>query len=115
LGLPGLSGFVAEITVFMGSWQRTGEMYRLATILACASIVITAVYILRATGQTIMGPVKDPYYNGLADATWNEKLAGILLGAGIIAIGVAPFWLSDLLTPGVSAMMDHAGKAIIIK
>ncbi|HEY8969943.1 MAG TPA: NADH-quinone oxidoreductase subunit M [Puia sp.] len=115
LGLPGLSGFVAEITVFMGSWQRAGEMYRLATILACASIVITAVYILRATGQAIMGPVKEPSYNALGDATWNEKLAGILLGAGIIAIGVAPFWLSDLLGPGVSAIMDHAGKAIIIK
>ncbi|HVW62544.1 MAG TPA: NADH-quinone oxidoreductase subunit M [Puia sp.] len=97
LGLPGLSGFVAEITVFMGSWQRTGTGYRLATILACASIVITAVYILRATGQTIMGPVKDPEYNGLADATWNERLAAVLLGAGIIAIGVAPFWLSELL------------------
>lgn len=112
LGLPGLSGFVAEITVFMGSWQRTGDMYRLATILACASIVITAVYILRATGQAIMGPVKDPSYNGLGDATWNERLAGILLGAGIIAIGVAPFWLSDLLGPGVSAIMEHAGAAL---
>lgn len=97
LGLPGLSGFVAEITVFMGSWQRTGAGYRLATILACASIVITAVYILRAIGQTIMGPVKDPEYNGLADAAWNEKLAAVLLGAGIIAMGVAPFWLNELL------------------
>jgi NADH-quinone oxidoreductase subunit M len=115
LGLPGLSGFVAEITVFMGSWERTGGMYRLATILACASIVITAVYILRATGQTIMGPVKDPNYNGLTDATWNEKLAGVLLVAGIITIGVAPFWLSDLLKPGVSAIMGHVEKAIIIK
>ena len=113
LGLPGLSGFVAEITVFMGSWQRAGGMYRLATILACASIVITAVYILRATGQTIMGPVSDPQYNGLADATWNEKLAGILLVVGIIAIGIAPFWLSDLLRPGVSVIMGHVGKAII--
>ena len=112
LGLPGLSGFVAEITVFMGAWQRAGEMYRLATILACASIVVTAVYILRATGQAIMGPVKEPAYNRLRDATWNEKLAGILLGAGIIAIGVAPFWLSDLLGPGVSAIMDHAGAAL---
>ncbi len=115
LGLPGLSGFVAEITVFMGSWQRTGEPYRLATILACASIVITAVYILRATGQTIMGPLKDPSYNGLSDATWNERLAGILLVAGIVAIGIAPFWLSDLLAPGVSSIIDHVGKAIIIK
>jgi len=99
----------------MGSWERTGGMYRLATILACASIVITAVYILRATGQTIMGPVRDPHYNQLTDAMWNEKLAGILLVVGIIAIGVTPFWLSDLLKPGVNAIMDHAGKAIIIK
>jgi NADH-quinone oxidoreductase subunit M len=97
LGLPGLSGFAAEITVFMGSWQHPGGMYHLATILACASIVITAVYILRATGQTIMGPVKDPRYNGLTDATWNERLAGIVLVAGIIAIGVAPFWLNELI------------------
>jgi NADH-quinone oxidoreductase subunit M len=97
LGLPGLSGFVAEITVFMGSWQHPGGMYHLATILACASIVITAVYILRATGQTIMGPVKDAQYNGLTDATWNERLAGIVLVAGIIAIGVAPFWLNELI------------------
>jgi NADH-quinone oxidoreductase subunit M len=115
LGLPGLSGFVAEITVFMGSWERTGEMYRLATILACASIVITAVYILRATGQTIMGPLGDPHYNGLADATWSERLAGILLVSAIVVIGVAPFWLSELLTPGVRAVADHVGKAIIIK
>jgi NADH-quinone oxidoreductase subunit M len=98
LGLPGLSGFVAEITVFMGSWQHPGDMYHLATILACASIVITAVYILRATGQTIMGPLKDAQYGGLRDATWTERLAGILLTAGIVAIGVAPFWLNRLLT-----------------
>jgi len=98
LGLPGLSGFVAEITVFMGSWQHAGEWYHLATILACSSIVITAVYILRATAQTIMGPLRDTHYNGLGDATWNERLAGILLTAGIVAIGIAPFWLSRLLT-----------------
>jgi NADH-quinone oxidoreductase subunit M len=54
-------------------------------------------------------------YIGLSDATWNERLAGILLGAGIIAIGVAPFWLSDLLGPGVKAIMDHAGNAFGIK
>jgi NADH-quinone oxidoreductase subunit M len=97
LGLPGLSGFVAEITVFMGSWQHAGEIYHLATILACASIVITAVYILRATGQTIMGPLVDPHYNGLVDATWTERLAGILLVTGIVVIGVAPSWLNELI------------------
>jgi NADH-quinone oxidoreductase subunit M len=97
LGLPGLSGFVAEMTVFFGSWQHPGNSYHLATILACASIVITAVYILRATGQTIMGPLKDNQYNSLTDATWNEKMAGIVLVAGILVIGVAPFWLNALI------------------
>src|SRR5205085_5428687 len=48
LGLPGLSGFVAEMTVFMGSWQHPDTFRRAATILACLSIVVTAVYILRA-------------------------------------------------------------------
>src|SRR5678815_3029121 len=63
LGLPGLSGFVAEMTVFMGSWQHTDAMYRIATILSCASIVVTAVYILTAVGQTVMGPVTNNMYN----------------------------------------------------
>src|SRR2546421_427101 len=40
LGLPGLSGFVAEMTVFIGSWQNPDTWYRVATILACASIVV---------------------------------------------------------------------------
>src|SRR5207342_1709471 len=48
LGLPGLSGFVAEVTIFMGSWEKTDIFYRIATIAACMSIVVTAVYILRA-------------------------------------------------------------------
>jgi NADH-quinone oxidoreductase subunit M len=97
LGLPGLSGFVAEITIFIGSWQRPGSASHLATILACASIVVTAVYILRATGQTIMGPLKEAQYNSLSDAAWYERLAGILLVAGILVIGVAPFWLNELI------------------
>jgi len=46
LGLPGLSGFAAEMTVFVGSWQNADSFYRIATIIACASIVVTAVYIL---------------------------------------------------------------------
>jgi NADH-quinone oxidoreductase subunit M len=107
LGLPGFSGFVAEMTIFMGSWQNTDSMYRLATILSCASIVVTAVYILRAAGKTIMGPITDSHYEGLDDASWNEKLAALILIAGIVAIGVTPFWINDLVTPGTETIMQH--------
>ena len=105
LGLPGLSGFVAEMTVFMGSWQHPDSFRRVATILACLSLVVTAVYILRAVAKTSMGPLKEEFKN-LTDATWNERLAAFILIAGIIAIGVAPFWLSDLVNPGTEMIIQ---------
>lgn len=105
LGLPGLSGFVAEMTVFMGSWQQPDRWYRFATILACASIVVTAVYILRATGQVIMGPLDVQKSAGITDAKWNERLAAGLLIAGILLIGLAPFLINELINPDTEAIM----------
>jgi NADH-quinone oxidoreductase subunit M len=110
LGLPGLSGFVAEMTVFMGSWENAERAYRIATIAACMSIVVTAVYILRAIGKTAMGPAlghsRAGGEKGMTDAAWNEKLAAALLVVGIAAIGVAPFWLNDLIKPGSEMIMN---------
>ncbi|HYV95347.1 MAG TPA: NADH-quinone oxidoreductase subunit M [Chitinophagales bacterium] len=112
LGLPGFSGFVAEMTVFMGSWQNPDTFYRIATILACASIVVTAVYILRAVGSAIMGEIPSATFLNLTDATWNEKFAGAILIIGIVAIGVAPFWLYELITPGTESIMKNVVAAI---
>lgn len=111
LGLPGLSGFVAEMTVFMGSWQNDDTFHRIATIAAAMSIVVTAVYILRAIGNTAMGPVRNESHLQLKDARWNERLAAILLVVGILAIGIAPGWLNDLLRPAAEEIMNKiAGK-----
>ena len=122
LGLPGLSGFVSEMTIFMGSWEKEGIFYRIATIIACMSIVVTAVYILRAIGQVAMGPLKVNYdihhspSNGGSqregaklggEVYWNEKLAAIILLAGIFAIGIAPYWLNDLVRPGAEIIMNR--------
>jgi NADH-quinone oxidoreductase subunit M len=110
LGLPGFSGFVAEMTVFMGSWQNADAFHRIATVIACMSIVVTAVYILRAIGQVAMGPIKEAY-TGLSDASWNEKLAAAILIIGIVAIGIAPYWLNDLIKPGAEIIMNKiSGK-----
>jgi NADH-quinone oxidoreductase subunit M len=109
LGLPGLSGFVAEMTIFMGSWEHPDAFHRVATIAACMSIVVTAVYILRAIGKTAMGPIKEEFMQ-LTDASWNEKLAGIILMIGILAIGLAPFWLNDLVSPGAEIIMQKISQ-----
>jgi NADH-quinone oxidoreductase subunit M len=106
LGLPGLSGFAAEITIFMGSWQNADALYRICTIVACCSIVVTAVYILRVVGKAIMGPLVNDQHRVLKDAGWNEKLAVGLLLIGIISIGMAPFWLNNLVKPGAEVIMQ---------
>jgi len=108
LGLPGMSGFVAEATIFVGSWQNPDAFYRIATIIACMSIVVTAVYILRAIGKVAMGPLnRENGMPGNFDAVWNEKIASVILVAGIIAIGIAPFWLNNLIEPGAENIMKE--------
>ena len=114
LGLPGLSGFVAEMTVFVGSWERTGTFYRVATLLACASIVVTAVYILRAVGKVIMGPA-EPRFGNPGDARWNEKWAAALLIAGIVVMGIAPFLINELVKPATAELMKNLGAAALSK
>ena len=97
LGLPGLSGFVAEMTVFVGSFQHQDTFHRVVTIIAASSIVITAVYILRVVGMILLGPVKDPHHLELTDAKWFERLSTITLVLAVAAIGIAPLWLSDMI------------------
>ena len=106
LGLPGFSGFVAEMTIFVGSWERADGFYRITTIIACASIVVTAVYILRAVGKVIMGPAETKFQH-LGDAGWNEKLAAGLLIGGIVLMGIAPFIITDIIKPAASEIMKN--------
>jgi NADH-quinone oxidoreductase subunit M len=110
LGLPGLSGFPAEMTVFMGGWERPETIYRVATVLACMSIVITAVYILRAIGSTVMGPVRNKEFEELPKAMWNEKLAAVILIAGIVIMGVLPFVLYKLVNPATQEIMKQVAN-----
>jgi NADH-quinone oxidoreductase subunit M len=112
LGLPGLSGFVSEMTVFVGAWERAETGYRIMTVLSCMSIVVTAVYILRAIGQSIMGA---PKASSLiySDARWNERFASVVLMAGILVIGITPFLLNNLILPGTDRIAQQLQRIIL--
>lgn len=97
LGLPGLSGFVAEMTIFVGSFQHADMFHRVFTIVACCSIVITAVYILRVVGKLLFGPVQDKHHLELTDATWWERLSAITLIVCVAAIGCFPNFFNELI------------------
>lgn len=102
LGLPGLSGFVAEMTIFVGAFQDYDVFHRTLTLIACTSIVITAVYILRLIGKILYGTCIDQHHLQLIDATWDERLAVIGLIICVAGLGLAPFWISNMI--GESAM-----------
>lgn len=110
LGLPGLSGFVAEMTIFVGAFQHEDTFHRVLTIAACASIVITAVYILRVVGTLLLGPIKNHHFNELEDAKWFEKISTVLLIASVAAIGIAPLWLSDMIGESLIPILNNLVK-----
>lgn len=110
LGLPSLSGFVAEMTIFIGSFQHTDMFHRVFTIIACMSIVITAVYILRVVGKILYGKIQDEHHEHLTDATWFERISVVTLIAAIFAVGSAPFWISSMIHESVLPVIAHLPK-----
>ena len=97
LGLPGLSGFVAEMTIFVGSFEHTDLFHRIFVIVACSSIVTTAVYILRVVGKLLYGPVYDEHHLSLTDAKWWERTATPTLIICVACIGCFPNFFEDLI------------------
>ena len=107
LGLPGFSGFVAEMTIFVGAFQNVDTFHRVATIIVVSSIVVTAVYILRVVGILLLGKINNEHYEHLGDAKWYERLSTGVLIFGITAIGLAPLWLSEMINGGVGPIIQR--------
>jgi proton-translocating NADH-quinone oxidoreductase, chain M len=107
LGLPGFSGFVAEMTIFVGSFANADTFHRVLTIAACTSIVVTAVYILRLVGKILYGVSTNKEHLKLDDAHWEERFAVICLIATIAALGSAPWWVSNMINSGVAPVVEH--------
>ena len=110
LGLPSLSGFVAEMTIFVGAFEHTDIFHRVLTILACSSIVITAVYILRMVGKFLLGKMQDPHHEHLTDATWYERISVVTLLFFMFALGSAPYWASEMIHNSVLPVIGQLIK-----
>ena len=107
LGLPGFSGFIAEMTIFVGSFEHADTFRRVLTIVASTSIVITAVYILRLVGKILYGTCTNPEHLKLTDATWDERFAVITLVVCVAGLGIAPLWVSELIGDSVGPIVQH--------
>ena len=114
LGLPGFSGFVAEMTIFVGSFENADTFHRVATIIACTSIVITAVYILRVVGKICYQKIPNQNFLKLHDATWDERVAVIGLIACVAGLGLFPLWADNVIRGAVAPIIQHIGSFVTV-
>jgi NADH-quinone oxidoreductase subunit M len=96
LALPGLSTFVSEFLVLVGTFTR----YEAAAILATVGIVLAAIYILWMYQRTMTGPVSDDVA-GMGDLKARELWAVGPLIALIVVLGVYPQPVLNVINPAV--------------
>jgi NADH-quinone oxidoreductase subunit M len=104
LALPGLSTFVGEFLVLVGTYQR----YQVAAVLATVGIIFAALYILLMYQRTMQGPLSAVHAR-MRDLRPREILAVAPLLALMVFFGFYPKPLTDIITPAVNATMHDVG------
>ena len=100
LGLPGLSGFIAELLVFIGAF-RTEPILGVFGVIGAA---ITAVYILRLLARVFFGPI-NPRWEQLPDMAGREGFASAVLAFPIFFVGIYPAPFLRIINSGVDVAM----------
>jgi len=102
LSLPGLSTFVSEFLVLIGTFSR----YKVAAVFATAGIILAAVYVLWMYQRAMNGPVRDEV-KGMPDLRPRELLAVAPLVVLLIGAGVYPKPVLDIINPAVRVTMTQ--------
>jgi NADH-quinone oxidoreductase subunit M len=106
MGIPGFSGFAAEITILIGAWKT----YPIAVWIAGGGIVLVAAFTLRALNLSFFGEkgvqgqatnLNSEEFNPI---TISEKIGACILMLTTVSVGVYPKLLLDRIIPAVEAM-----------
>ena len=105
MGMPGFSGFVAELQVLLGTWR----MYPTLAVICGIGIVIGVAYTLRAIHQSFFsGAVPAMKGEPLPPISIPERVGAVLLLACSVAVGLYPRLLLDIINPAwESALMSR--------
>ncbi len=121
MGMPGLSGFVAEFPIFVGLWKGPGfdpnpnwlagnfNYYGAIALLAVLGIIITAAYVLRVVGQVFFGEFNAELFPEVAPIRIYDKVALIILVFWLVALGVYPRLMAPMIESGVKPIVSMLG------
>ena len=104
LALPGLSNFIGEFLVLVGTFSR----YQWAAILASIALVLSAVYILLTYQRMMTGPIRERVRD-LPDMRTREAWVVAPLIAVILVLGFFPKPVLDVLNPAAETAMTQVG------
>ncbi|REE99877.1 complex I subunit 4 family protein [Thermomonospora umbrina] len=109
LGLPGLSGFIAEFQIFTGAIGGGTTWAAVAGAVAVLGVLITAGLFLRLLHRTLLG-APGPLTGRMTDTRAHEVLAVAPLLLLSLVIGVAPRFLLDLIEPASAAVVSLVAR-----
>lgn len=99
LGLPGLAGFPAEFAVVRGAWP----VFTLITALSMIGLLFTGAYILKSIGKVLHGPHNDALHD-MPEMTWGERIAMAPLLVLMLATGLFPAWVLNIVNQSVTSL-----------
>jgi NAD(P)H-quinone oxidoreductase subunit 4 len=112
LALPGMSGFVSEITVFLGVTSNNDFTitFRVMTIvLAAIGLVLTPIYLLSLCRRVFFGP-RIPALAVVGDMTPRELVIGLTLLVPTLVIGLWPRVAIDFYEASTNALAIEVGN-----
>ena len=99
-GLPGTSGFVGEFMIILASFQK----HPFIAFGAATTLVITAAYTLWLYKRVFFGEVANTHVAELKDINGREAFVLGVFAAGVLALGLYPKPLTDLMEPSIAKL-----------
>ena len=119
MGMPGLSGFLAEFPIFLGVWEGRGldltavfglnpsNYYGIVAIIAILGIVITAAYILRAIHSVFFGEYEGEKWHDMRPLLAIDKFTLVMFSVILIVIGLFPMVIAPIVESGMAPVADR--------
>jgi NADH-quinone oxidoreductase subunit M len=124
MGMPGLSGFIAEFPIFLGVWRggsldlggtilglNPADFYPIIAVLAVLGIIVTAAYIMRAVGKVFFGEYDEHHWHDMRPLLAIDKLTLVGFSLILVIIGLFPSVIAPIVESGVAPVVNRLQEA----